>query len=650
MSTSTIQSLKFAKPAIVQIIFDKKELNFNEANTGEYISSLEISSSFTRPVLMAIVKIQKLAVEKLKLDDINKQFNKSTVKITITQKDSKHSFTKRFIVDEVVNPTVNSSQGGDYIFKCLDVYGYSICNDIFQYKDGLYEGTPINNVISYINNIFSSIKEKYKDDTPITINHLSSYEYPVDSLPESYKKEVQNLSKIQIINASPLVTLREYCTKYNIRIWQDYNGLNIVQNPKLSKFPKFGYYLSDRCESNSPYYICDYKIMPNIANGNTGLSKTLKRVSVTEGKNNTVKQLDTNMLLESLCINDNSESYTKYLPTEASDTQGNSNTTNCSLTFEEFYRALATKTLYVCLCGNMGELYPGKLVDLNMIYNHEDQYKQYQGDIEISKTWFITGSTYKVILGNDGKCFCRLILNRFDDPKDITSKEDTSIYKSIQHRANSDISLTGLFDDIEASFKNAINDLKNSVSSLKNILTSIKGQMKNWALGNVSDLLNNIKEIKENLKNFDEIVNKAKEEAKQAKIRYNNSTYGKDFVSSIDSEFGGLDLDGLFSSYYEDLENMGLSDRLNEFKVIFDLSNKDLSDFQLSVKKLFDSYNYNNINIKSLDNAFTSISTHSDSDDSSDSDDKTKSELNNIREKQLQKIREKQGIPKTYTV
>lgn len=638
MSTSTLLSLKNAKPAQVKIEFDKKELKYIISNSGEFISTLELSASFTRPVLMAILKVQKQVLDKLKIGDINK-YQLSTVKITVTpiERKSQYTFSRRFMITEVTDSSMNGSQGKDYLLKCMDLYGYAICNDKFQYKGEVYNGKPVDNVINYMNNLFKKVKENYKDDNVIKVQHDEKYEYK--DLPAEYSNEnKENL--FQIVNGSPLISLREYCLKYNIRVWQDYEGFHIVQNPMLSKFNKFNYYLSDKEQSDSPYYICDYKL--DKSNREDNITKKLIKCSVTEGKNTIYKQVNIDMLLDSVMLNGDIEKYKKFLPKETSVEYGNTNTTFHSLTYNEFYKALKYKTLHVYLQGDMGYLYPGVLTDLHMMYNEEDREKQIQGDINLSKTWLITGSTYKVILGNDGKCFCRLVLNRFDDPEDIISKEDSSIYTLAKNKYESEISLSGLVDDIKGALKGTLDRLRNSFNSLKNSLFSIKDFLNNWFSDTTIDLRKSIDEIKSTLKSFSANLKEAQNEAKNVRLIYNNSNYSIDssLLNDIETEFKGIDLDSLFANFYESLEEMELDDASKkEFTLAFEDAKRDLNKFKDTVNDLFkDYYNKNNRNItyKSLDTT-TSSQYHTNSE-------KTKEELNIQREKQLSKIREKQDI------
>ena len=640
MATSTIASLKSAKPAQVTVTFNNKKLTFTGANTGELVSTIELSSSFTRPVLMALIKIQKVALEKLNLENITTEFEKSTVVITVTQKGSDYSFTRRFMIDKVVDPTVSGSQSKDYILQCYDVYGYSLSSSLYQYKDNVYNDSPLNNVINYLNDVFKGVKEKYEDDAVTPLTHEVSYEYKYDDLPKEYQtNDVKD--NLQITNNAPIVSLREYCNKYNIRVYQDYKGFHVIQNPVLSKFPKFGYYLSDKCSSDNPYYICDYKLNSNNKEGN--VLKELKRVTVTDGKNCTIKQVDPNVLLECVMLNDNIEGCKGYLPKEPREGQGNTNVTTCGLTCDELYKALACKTLAVYLPGEIKSLYPGVQVTLNMLYNTEDQTKQSQGDNTLSKNWLITGSTYKIILGPEGTCYCRLVLNRFDDPKDITSKEDISVYEIAKNKYLSDVNLSGIIDDIKGALRDTLNKFRNTFDSLKNSIYGVKNLLTQWKDGLIGDTLKSLKDLKTALKSFKEILKTAKEEAKRTKMIYNSSkdaSLGFDLINEINDEFEGIDLNNLFDDFYESLEKMEIDEKTkNEFKFEIEDARRDLNKFKSDVKDLFkDYYNNNNRNInnKILNNKTINgvVSTAN----------KTKEELNALREKKLREIREKQGI------
>lgn len=640
MSTATINNLKNAKPAQVQVLFDDKEVGFIPCNTGEYISTIELSASFTRPVLLAVLKVQKQALDKLNLSNINK-YKLSTIKITATSVDSnsKYAFSRRFIITEIADSSMDGSQGKDYLIKCMDIYGFVICNELDQYRSSVYNGKPVDNVINYLNDLFKKVKENYKDDTEIKISHNENYEYK--DLPEEYTKENEE-NLFQVVNGTPLMSLREYCKKHNIRIWQDYNGFNVVQNPVLSKFQKFNNYLSDKIRSDSPYYVCDY-LLDKTAREDAA-DKKIKRYAIINGKNTVYKQVNTDVLLESVMLNGDTDKHKDFLSKDTAPEAGNTNTTFQSLTYEEFYKALQYKTLFAFLAGDIEYLYPGVLVNLNMIYNNEDSTKQSQGDVDISKIWFIAGSTYKIILGTDGKCFCRLTLNRFDNPSDITAKDDPSIYKIAKNKYNGEISLSGIIDDVLAAFDNTFNRLKNSFNSLKNSLLNIGNFLKDWFNDTISDALESLNNLKDVLESFDDNLKAAIEEAKQARLIYNSSdySYNDKLINDLETEFKGIDLDSLFANFYEAFEQMELDDKSKtEFKLVYETTKRDFNKFKDSVDDLFrDYYNKNsrNITYKSLD-----TSTNSQYQTNST---KSKEELNILREKQLSRIRERQSITK----
>lgn len=638
--SATIQSLRNAKPAQVQITFNDKELGFVYSNTGELMSTVELSSSFTRPVLMAVLKVQKESLDKLNITDINK-FELTTIKIVLTQLESKsgYTFTRRFMITEVVDSTLDGLQGKDYLIKCVDVYGYAICSNNSQFRSSVYSGKPVDNVINYLNDLFKKVKEDYKEDNEIKISHDVKYEYK--DLPDEYSKEnKENL--FQIVNGSPLVSLKEYCLKYNIRLWQDYNGFHIVQNPMLSSFPEFNSYLSDRLPSDNPYYIWDYVL--DKSNRENTMSKRLKRVSVTDGKHTEYKQVDVDMLLNAVVINGDIENCKKFIPKETTPDTANTNVTIESLTYEEFYKALQYKTLCVYLQGDIGSLYPGIKVNLNMLYNNENANKQYQGDNDISKKWFVVGCTYKAILGTDGKCFCRLVLNRFDNPKDITAKEDTSIYKIAKNKYNGEISLSGIVDDVLAAFDNTFNRLKNSFNSIKDSLLNIGNFLKDWFNSTISDAVESINDLKNTLESFDDNLKAAIEDTKHARLIYNSSdySYNNKLINDLETEFKGIDLDSLFANFYESFEQMELDDKSKtEFKLVYETAKRDFNKFKDSVNDLFrDYYNKNNRNI-----TYKSLDTSTNSQYQTNST-KSKEELNILREKQLSKIRDRQNITK----
>lgn len=646
MSTATIQSLKNSRPSQVQVTFDDKELGFVYSNSGEFISTIEISASFTRPVLFAILKVQKKLLDKLNIKSINK-FEVSTLKITVVGTDTKtnYTFSRRFMINEITDASMNSAQGKEYIIKCIDVYGYAIYNDLQQIKDTVFNDGPINNVVNCLTLLFNKVDEKYPNDNKITVSHDEKYEYKKSDLPKDFQEDLdnKNINLFQIVNDAPIVSLVEYCHKYNIRVYQDYNGIHVVQNPVLSKFNKFGYYLSDKVSSDSPYYICDYNL-ENVAKENT-VSRKLKRVSVTEGKNTKYKQVDINMLIESVALNDDIDSCREFLPKEISEDTSNTNVTIPSLTYDEFYKALQYKTLSIFLIGDMSSLYPGVSVNLAMLCNEENEEMQRQGDTTISKTWFITGSTYKIILGTDGKCFCRLVLNRFDNPKDNFSKSDNNIYKIAKNKFSSELSLSGVIDDIKNAFTNTFNRLKNSFTSLKNSFVNLTDLLNELFYKTVTDFQSYFNDVKNALENYDKLLQESIREAKATRLIYNSSNYSTsydidgDLISDINDEYKGIDLNDLFANFMESLDKMGMSESDKTlFKIILEDSNRDVDKFKEGINDLFkDFYNKNNINIsnKVLENTASTNYVQTT---------KTKNELTIEREKKLVKLREKQGI------
>lgn len=356
--------------------------------------------------------------------------NQDLIRQTIN-KDSDHLTAKNiirivledaygFIIDKVFVTTgtemckLQGDRSGEMVsLKLLDIYSYY-----------LKQKTPDIQVKSYKGNALSIAEQILTDSIKTPDEILKSYNLKtldlyIDSNSFSFLDSSSEFTFKHTQNRSALDDLTLICSKNNITLFQDLEGIKLVENFNFHDLEPHrnsddSELWNDNVPDRYPYSIYDKKKQFKSYNINT--IPKLKVSLNSQGKNQTLEDLDFGEILDIIDLNNNSREFANTFDTrevtESSGTNGKK-----ALVYEYSRLFIRYSNLAIYVSGPLEECNPGTVtsVRLNLPFRYIDE--AIKGDERYSGNWFIAGTSIALI---NSHIFIRLGLCRFDSPK-ITS-------------------------------------------------------------------------------------------------------------------------------------------------------------------------------------------------------------------------------------
>lgn len=332
----------------------------------------------------------------------------------------------------------------EWLFILIDIYGYCFVSDDFNkyVTQKGYSGTPLSIVEQSIKNLFQYIIEKSKiygdRQLKIVVKHNEIGFADLPHLEYRFPKD-KNMN---------VAILSNFCTKYNILVYQDYDTMYIIQNPTVSDLEKPNDFVYRENVGTRTYYhkICDRIKQESTISTN---DRPNYKISLNEGgKKQSVHELKFDNLLSMIELNKHDETDFK-----------NTNTIYKSST-EETISALLYKEYKKYLCANNLIIYTrpvfkfsnvGTITNVQSDYISNNAVKRNEGDIKTSGYYLIRSTTLKIV---DHHLIGRLILCRYDNPTDYNAETEVigeqELTSSVYTKPQSDIQeMNELYDEIE---------------------------------------------------------------------------------------------------------------------------------------------------------------------------------------------------------
>lgn len=587
-------------------VYDEKkgtdsEINTVFLNTGEMIPSFEISSSFVEPFILCAFKAHSKFFESLGYKNPENDYKNLSFKITLIDIETNKLISRRFYIYDFKKSVIQSNDGIFYTVLCCDVFGYEFFENTKKANEKLYNKVynkkPLENVIEFLEDVIETINEKFSKlgDQKIKVQN-DTEKYGLTEIPDDLKNSVEAsyFSDFKFVNESPIFNLREYVKKFNIKIFQDFEGFHVIQHPVFSRFSKLKNLLSDRITNKSKYYIADFIVGKDNSNS---LDRNNYKINYVSGKDHKTVSLDENLLYSSVLLNNNPDDYKNFLSKECINISGTSNRLLSSIYYDKIIGSsgiglLNSKSVAVYLVGSIDEFKPGMLVETDFSFNTSSLEKQLQGDKNLSGIWFVNNCTFRFLPPQN--IFTRILLTRFDNPKDNTVKEDSSILTPKQKNIKDFNSLDSSF-----SFTNPLkdvkvfaNNLKDSIKSFNKNIFDFNFSLSSFISSGFKNFYDSLNEIHNSLRNVQDTLKSVKNNITQLRniLKFSKETYDfafNNFLDELKDTITFLDNE----DYNKELKKY--KDKIQQINIDIENTNNIIKNFNKP------DYSYKSVNVSS---------------------------------------------------
>lgn len=309
----------------------------------------------------------------------------------------------------------NDKSGEMVKLNLLDIYSYYLNQKTPDLQVKSYKGSPLS-VVEQI--LTDSIKTP---DEILRSYNLKTLDLYIENNTFSFLED-ETLTWKHTQNRSALDDLNLLCSKYNITLFQDFNGIRVIENFNFHDLEEHrneddSELWCDKVPDRYPYSIFDKKKMfkPIEINSIPRLKVSLN----SQGKNQTSEDLDFNEILDIIDLNNNSREFANTFDTrEVTEYSGTNGKKALVYNYSRLFIRYSNLAIYVS--GPLEECNPGTKtsVRLNLPFRYIDEAQR--GDERFSGNWFIGSSSFALI---NNHMFIRLGLCRFDSPKIDTVSE-----------------------------------------------------------------------------------------------------------------------------------------------------------------------------------------------------------------------------------
>lgn len=310
----------------------------------------------------------------------------------------------------------NDKSGEMVKLNLLDIYSYYLNQKTPDLQVKSYKGSPLS-IVEQI--LTDSIKTP---DEILRSYNLKTLDLYIENNSFSFLEDNDSLTWKHIQNRSALDDLNLLCSKYNITLFHDFNGIRVIENFNFHDLEDHrneddSELWCDKVPDRYPYNIYDKKKMFKPIEINT--IPRLKVSLNSQGKNQTLEDLDFNEILDIIDLNNNSREFANTFDTrEVTEYSGTNGKKALVYDYSRLFIRYSNLAIYVS--GPLEECNPGTKtsVRLNLPFRYTND--ALKGDQRFSGNWFIGSSSFALI---NNHMFIRLGLCRFDSPKIDTVSE-----------------------------------------------------------------------------------------------------------------------------------------------------------------------------------------------------------------------------------
>ena len=310
----------------------------------------------------------------------------------------------------------NDKSGEMVKLNLLDIYSYYLNQKTPDLQVKSYKGSPLSVVEQLLTD---SIKTP---DEILRSYNLKTLDLYIENNTFSFLEDNDSLTWKHTQNRSALDDLDLLCSKYNITLFQDFKGIRVIENFNFHDLEEHrneddSELWCDKVPDRYPYNIFDKK--KQFKSYNINSIPRLKVSLNTQGKTQTLEDLDFNEILDIIDLNNNSREFANTFDTrEVTESSGTNGKKALVYDYSRLFIRYSNLAIYVS--GPLEECNPGTKtsVRLNLPFRYIEEAQR--GDERFSGNWFIGSSSFALV---NRHMFIRLGLCRFDSPKIDTVSE-----------------------------------------------------------------------------------------------------------------------------------------------------------------------------------------------------------------------------------
>lgn len=375
---------------------------------NDFISKIEMDSCLYQPyidmIMLAEEKLFRFVIKKT----IQELTPEDTVRIIIEDKDH-NIIDRRFNFVSARDVGGNQMQGNAYYLVFRDVYGYVLTNIEFtRYITAHgYSGLPIKIIHIALIEALTPVVEinKSRKEKTIGLNtKIFQSKIPLDA----------PIDERFVMDKTIQQNLTELANMYNIKIFQDWNNINVWQNVSVDQLELLNdkdntEIYSDECSSLYANKICDYVKMPS--NSNMLSRVNFRAYKSVDGIHHETQTLDFDDFLPMITMNNNSNSFRDIRQAMTTSSSSKLDTLE-NLVRKSFDTYINNNTIIIYVRPFFKNVSVGTKVTVRIHNNTEFIADQAEGDLEYNGTWLVVQST----ICNIGQhLICRLTLKRCDN-------------------------------------------------------------------------------------------------------------------------------------------------------------------------------------------------------------------------------------------
>lgn len=310
----------------------------------------------------------------------------------------------------------NDKSGEMVKLNLVDIYSYYLNQKTPDLQVKSYKGSPLS-IVEQI--LTDSIKTP---DEILRSYNLKTLDLYIENNTFSFLEDNDSLTWKHIQNRSALDDLTLLCSKYNITLFQDFKGIRVIENFNFHDLEDHrneddSELWCDKVPDRYPYNIYDKKKMFKPIEINT--IPKLKVSLNSQGKTQTLEDLDFNEILDIVDLNNNSREFANTFDTrEVTEYSGTNGKKALVYDYSRLFIRYSNLAIYVS--GPLEECNPGTKTSVRLNLPFRFTNDALKGDQRFSGNWFIGSSSFALI---NNHMFIRLGLCRFDSPKIDTVSE-----------------------------------------------------------------------------------------------------------------------------------------------------------------------------------------------------------------------------------
>jgi len=502
------------KSISLYIANDSQELKQVDSKfVKDLVQNIEMNFTMFRRYVDCIVTLNNELIKNTIGKEADRLTSKNIFRIIIVDKRD-YKIDKTFVVKDVFKDDGDDKSGDLYGIILGDIYYYYLQQVNFSTQVVSYQGTPFEVAAQLIRDSF-----KIPDEI-LRSYHIPTIDVKVQRGKLDFLEDYEPITYKCTKSKSALKNIETLITKYNFRFYQDLESFVLVEGFDLSKLkPNTATDGSALFSETTPGHY-EFKICDKLKRPITPKLLDKFKISISKnsgGKSQKTETVEFKDFLKTIELNDNAD--------ELLDTFETREITECSadsgipsILVEYTNKFILNNTLAIYCSCTLRECNTGTVTTVELRPTTGYTEEKFQKDVRFGGNWLIYRTTVKCC---NGRFIVRLLLSRFDNPKDNTgslteiaseNRSDTMFKSSkppipkkprelVENVVSTIDSFNKELQDVTGGFLKKINFVNNQMQGLVNqadqrlnaLTAPIKQSFTNAV--ETSEIFNNVKNV-----------------------------------------------------------------------------------------------------------------------------------------------------------